>query len=213
MATQLARKNPIEMIQERMPLFLSARAMIGVFAAVVALGLLGLLAGIHNANRAEDAARRQFADAQALASLPPASTDSIQEDLTIVRNQLATAQAVASPQAIDASADATTTQLVKAAQAAGLTVKAITGVAPGESKVGENSYTTNGVRVTVDGSAGQITGFLEGIGRSQPALIPSVTTMTFNDAGIARAELVFTTFKKVVPPTPAPALTPKAKKN
>ncbi len=194
-----------------MPLFLSPRAMIGGFAFVVALGLLGSFAAIYNAHRAEDAARTRFADAQTLAAVPPASTDSIQEDLNIVRSQLATAEAVASPVAIDVSGDATTALLVKGAQAAGLAVKAISGVPPAQVKAGDASYDANGVRITVDGTTGQITSFLDALSRSQTALVPSLATLTMNDAGVARAELVFSTFKKVIPPTPMPAATPKGK--
>ena len=81
------------MVEERMPLYLSARVLIGGLAIVVAIAMLALVAGLRNAHRAEEAARARFADAQALAALPPASTDSIQEDLASVNSQLATAQA------------------------------------------------------------------------------------------------------------------------
>ncbi len=212
MATQLTRKSPLAMLEERMPLFLSARVMIGALAFVVALGLSGLLAGRYNAQRAEDAAHIRFADAQALVALPPASTDSIQEDLVIVRDQLATAEAVASPAAVAASGDATTTLLVRTAQTAGLTVKAISGVPSGQTKVGDAMYDTQGVRVTLDGGIGQITRFLDALSVAQPALVPSLTTMTLTDAGASRAEIVFTSFKKVILPTPVPAATPKGKK-
>jgi hypothetical protein len=211
-ATQLTRKNPLAMLEERMPLFLSARVMIGGFAVVVALGLSGLFAGIYNAHRAEDAAHKRFADAQALGSLPPASTDSIQEDLDIVHNQLATAQAIASPAAIDASGDETTTILVRTAQTSGLTVKAISSVPSGQTKVGDFLYDTKGVRMTLDGSIGQITHFLDTLSTSQPALVASLTTMTINEVGLAHAELVFTSFERAAVPTPIPAATPKGKK-
>jgi len=200
------------MLEERMPLILSGRVMLGGLALVVALGLAGLFAGIYNAHRAEDAAHSRFADAQALVALPPASTDSIQEDLTVVHNQLATAQAAASPAAIDASGDETTTVLVRAAQTSGLTVKAISGVPSGQTKVGDFMYDTKGVRMALDGSVGQITHFLETLGTSQPALVASLTTMTINDSGVAHAEIVFTSFKKAVVPTPVPAATPKGGK-
>ena len=212
MATQLTRKNPLAMLEERMPLFLSARTMIGALAVVGAVGLAGLFAGYHNAQRAEDAAHARFANAQAMASLPPASTDSIQEDLTVVRNQLATVQADVSPAAIDASGDATTTVLVRTAQAAGLTVKAISGVPSGQTKVGDFMYDTKGVRMTLDGAIGQITHFLEALSASQPALAASLITMTINEAGVARTEIVFTSFKKAIVPTPVPVATPKGGK-
>ena len=212
MATQLTRKSPLAMLQERMPLFLSARTMIGAFVVVVAVGMAGLFAGYHNAQRADDAAHVRFANAQTLASLPPASTDSIQEDLIVVNNQLATAQAVVSPAAVDASGDATTTVLVRTALAAGLTVKAISGVPSGQTKVGDFMYDTKGVRMTLDGGVGQITHFLDTLSTTQPALVASLTTMTINEAGVGQAEIVFTSFKKAIVPTPVPAATPKGGK-
>jgi hypothetical protein len=212
-ATQLIHKSPLERVQEHMPLFLSARVLLGGFAFVVALGLFGLLAGLHNARRDEDAAHRRFADARTLASLPPASTDSIEEDLTVVNSQLATAQVEATPAASAVTADATVSMLVRSAQDVGLSVKALSGVAAGQAKVGDSTYDSQGIRVTVDGSTGQITAFLEALGAAQPSLVPSLTTMTLSESGAARAEIVFSTFTRVPPPTPGPVATPKGKKN
>lgn len=212
MATQLARKSPLAMVEERMPLYLSARVLIGGLAIVVAIAMLALIAGLRNAHRAEDAARARFADAQALAALPPASTDSIQDDLASVNSQLATAQAAAAPAATATSGDATTTMLIRTAQNAGLSVKAIADVVSAQTKVGTDSYDSEGVRVTVDGSVGRITSFLAAVADVQPALISTLTTMTMNDAGIAHAEIVFSTYTKVIPPTPVPVATKGAKK-
>ena len=207
MATQLIRKSPLAMVQARMPLILSSRVLLGGFAFIVALGLASLFAGIHNAQRDEDAARARFADAQALVALPPASMDSIQEDLVAVRNSIATAEAAAAPAGIDPSVDATTTVLVRGAQASGLTVKAISRVAAAQTKVGDNAYDVEGIRMTVDGRIGQVTAFLDGLSTSQPSLIPSLATMTISDASLAHAEIVFSTYAKVASPTPAPRAT------
>ncbi len=212
MATQLVRKSPLAMIEERMPLFLSARTMIGGLAIVVAIAMLALVAGLRNAHRAEDAARARFADAQALAALPPASTDSIQEDLVSVNKQLATAEAAAAPAPTATSGDATTTMLIRTAQDGGLSVKAIAGVASGQTKVGADSYDSEGVRVTVDGTVGRIASFLDAVDRKLPSLIATLTTMTINEAGVAHAEIVFSTYTKVIPPTPVPVATKVVKK-
>ena len=214
MATQLIRNSPLAMVQARMPLILSLRVLLGGFAFIVALGMASLFAGIYAAHQDEDAARKRFADAQALIALPPASTDSIQEDLVVVRNAIATAEAAAAPAATDPSADAATSVLVRGAQTSGLTVKAISRVAAAEVKLGDNTYDTQGIRMTVDGGVGQMTAFLDGLSTSQPSFIPSLATMTINDAGLAHAEIVFTTYAKVASPTPAPraTATPKGKK-
>ena len=66
--------------------------------------------------------------------------------------------------------------------------------------------------MTVDGSPGQITGFLDAISRAQPSFIPSLTTMTIGESGVAHAEIVFSTFTKAAMPTPPPVATPKGKK-
>lgn len=195
------------MVEERMPLYLSARVLIGGLAIVVAIAMLALVAGLRNAHRAEEAARARFADAQALAALPPASTDSIQEDLASVNSQLATAQAAATPVSTATSGDATTTMLIRTAQDAGLSVKAIADVASGQTKVGTDAYESEGVRVTVEGGVGQITSFLNTLADVRPALIPTLTTMTINEAKVAHAEIVFSTYTKVIPPTPVPVAT------
>jgi hypothetical protein len=213
-ATQLIRKSPLAMVQARMPLILSTRVLLGGFALIVALGLASLFAGIHEAHRDEAAARKRFDDAQALIALPPASTDAIQEDLVAVRDSIATAEAAAAPVAIDPPADAATSVLVRGAQASGLTVKAVSLVAAAQAKLGDNTYDTHGIRMTVDGRVGQMTAFLNGLSTSQPSLIPSLATMTINDAGLAHAEIVFSTYAKVASPTPEPraTATPKGKK-
>lgn len=211
MATQLIRKSPLAMVQARMPLILSPRVLLGGFAFIVALGLASLFAGIYAAHRDEAAARARFADAQALVALPPASMDSIQEDLGAVRNSIATAEAGAAPAGTDPSADATTTLLVRGAQASGLTVKAIARVQPAQTKLGDNAYDTQGIRMTVDGRVGQITAFLDGLSTSQPSLVPSLATMTISDAGLAHAEIAFSTYAKVASPTAAPRATPTPK--
>jgi hypothetical protein len=202
-ATQLIRKSPSAIGQARVRLSPSPRVLLGAFAFLVALSFASLFAGIYTAHRDEDAARKRFADAQALAALPPASTDSIREDLAVVRNALATAEAAVPSSQPVLSADATTTLIVRRAQAAGLGVQAVAGVAAGQAKVGDNTFDTQGVRVTVDGTLGQIVAFLDAVGSAQPWLIPSLTTMTFNDASVTHTEIVFSTYTKVVPPTPA----------
>ena len=211
MATQLARKGPIERLQEHMPLFLSERVLLGGFAFFVALGLFGLLAGLHNEHRAEEAARSRFADAQTLGSLPPASTDSIRDDLAIVKDQLATAQAEATPRSAWASRDAGATALVRGAQSAGLSVKALSSVAAGQLKVDDEAYTSQGIRLTVEGDIGQITTFLDALHRDEPAVVPELISMTINESGVAHAEIVFSTFEKITVPTPKPVATPKGR--
>lgn len=213
MAAQLTPGSPFARLQQRLPLALSQRAMLGALTVVVALGMLGLLAGLRDARRDEQAARARFADAQALVALPPASTDSIEEDLVAVNHQLATAEAhaAAPPSAADPR-DAAVALLVHDAQAAGLAVKGLSQVAAGRAKVGDNVFDTQGIRMTVDGEIGEITGFLGALTAAQPSLIPSLTTMTISADGSALAEFVFSTFSRVVAPTPVPVATPKGAK-
>ena len=103
--------------------------------------------------------------------------------------------------------------LVEDAQSAGLTVRALSGVPSGQSAVGTDTYTTEGVRLTVEGALGQITSFLDAVGQASPSLIPSLTSMTIADSGVAHAEIVFSTFEKVAVPTPSPSRPRRATHN
>jgi len=49
---------------------------------------------------------------------------------------------------------------------------------------------------------------------AEPALVPSLTSMTINDKGVAHSEITFNVYTKHATPTPppAPAVTPKAKR-
>jgi hypothetical protein len=213
-ATQLTRLNPLAAVERRMPLRLSQRALLSGFAFFVALGLASPVAGIYNAHRDEDAARARLADDQALIAQPPASVDALQEDLTAVRQSIATAEAAAPRSTPGPAADAATTLLVRNAQAADLAVKTIARVTPAVAKLGDSAYDTQGVRMTVDGQIGQIIAFLDGLRQSQPSLIASLTTMTIDDTGVTHADITFTTYTRVASPTPAPrgTATPKAKR-
>ncbi len=214
MAVELTRKNLKELFANRgAPVTVPVRVLTAICVFAVAVSMASVFVAIHNAHRDEAAARQRYADARALVALPPLSTESLKEDLASAKATLATAQAVvAVPTGTVVAADDPTALLVTRAQAAGLTVKGITRNVPGQSKLGDTSYDVQGVHVIVEAKPEKITAFLADLGASQPSLVPSLTSLTVNDAGIAHAEISFSTYAAIPTPTVAPRPTPKAKK-
>ena len=213
MATQLTRNGLKGLMANRTAtVIIPVRVLTAVCVFAVAATMVSLVVGIHNAQRDEAAARRNYADSQALLALPPLSTDSLKEDLTVAKASLATVQAGVAPSNISAASDDTTSLLVKRSQAGGLAVRGITRVIAAQAKLGDNTYDVQAVHVTVDGKPGQIVALLTDLGSTNPSLIPSLTSLTVNEAGLGHADISFSTYTKVVPPTPVPIATPKKAK-
>ena len=204
MATQLTRVPLKARIMGRMgPLDLPPRVLIVSVLVAALAALASLIAGIHNSGRDEAVAQRRFADAQALLAAPPVSPDTLQTQLDAVNGTLATVQARSSAPSIDARSDDLTALLVRRAQVAGLTVRAIARGDPMPASVQGVAYDTQSVRVTVEGDSEKVIAFLADVGSAQPALVPALNTMTI-DGGRAHAEIIFTSYAKSASPTPAP---------
>ena len=198
---------------EARPLHVQPRLLAAMLAVCVGLAFASLLAATYNANRDADAAQKRFADAQGLLALPPASTDTLQAELDNVKLQVALQAGLAAPPKVDPSSDAATSLLVRTAQGAGLAVRGITRTQPAVAILSGTSYNTQGIHVSVDGTTPQLIKYLSDMAGAEPALLPSLVSMSVNDKGLARAELTFVAYEKVVPPTPVPAAPPaKAKK-
>ena len=202
MAAQLSPKKLSGMFESGEQMHIPARVLTAVCVVVTLAAVASVLAGIWTAQRDEKAALRRFDDAQALLALPVVDTSALQADLTAVQNAVATAEALVGPPSVDPSSDASTALLVGRAAAAGLTVGAVASVAPSEAKNGQIGYDIEGLRMTVDGSVGQITAFLAKLRQDEPGLVPILNTMTIDDKALARAEVVFNVYTEVVPPTP-----------
>jgi hypothetical protein len=192
---------------EARPLRVQPRLLAGLLALCAVVAFASLLAATYNARRDKDMAQHRFADLQALLALPPMSTDSLQEDLDSVKLQIAMQVALSAPPKVDPASDAATSLLVRTAQGAGLSVKGITRTQPAVATFDGVTYNTQGIHVAVDGTSQQVNKYLSDMAGAEPALFPSLTSMSINDKGLAHAELTFSVYAKVVPPTPVPVPT------
>ena len=208
MATQLTGAGVRGAVSTRLAsLALSPRVLVGVIAICLALAFASLAAATHNAHRDEAAARIRYDDAQALVALPPASNESLQDDLASLKGQLAAAEAGVGAPTIDPASDALTALLVRAAGDAGLAVKGVARSDPSKTTLGVALYDVQALHITVSGSVSQIGVFLGSLAAGQPALVPSLSAMTVNDAGVAQADIAFSAYAPIPSPTPVPVAT------
>src|SRR5207247_928275 len=101
--------------------------------------------------------------------------------------------------------DEATSLLVRKAQDAGLAVKGITRTNSVPSTLDGVQYTVLGIDVVVDGAMPQLIAYLSAMTAAEPALIPSLRSLTINNQDVAHAEITFNVYTKVVKPTPPPA--------
>jgi hypothetical protein len=211
-ATQLNPANARDAMKTRLAsVTFSPRVFVAAIVIVLVLAFASVISATHNARRDEDAARIRYQDAEALVALPPASNESVRDDLASVQQQLATAEAGIGAPTIDPASDALTALLVRAATSAGLAVKGVTRADPSQATLGAALYTVQALRITVSGSTTQIAAYLGGLAEEQPALVPSLASMTADKAGVAQADVVFSAYAAVASPTPLPAPTVRAR--
>ena len=208
MATELTSGKSRKALSARLTSFAPTRTVLATGIAIcLVLAFASVIAATHNARREEAAARVRYENAQQLVGLPPASNDSLQEDLASLKDQLATAQAGIGAPTIDPSSDGLTALLVQVAGTAGLSVKGVSRTDPSQATLGTTAYEVQALHITVSGTPGQITVFLRTLANDQPALVPSLASMTANDAGIALADIVFSSYAAVPTPTAVPVPT------
>jgi hypothetical protein len=178
-------------------------------AVCLALAFASVIVATRNAQRDEAAAERRYADAQALIALPPASRESLAQDLDVVKQQISTAQASLATPSVDAASDALTSLLVRGASDAGLSVKGISRANPGQATINSRLYDVQSLHLTLSGALGELNVFLRRMSESQPFLIPAIASASINDAGAVQADVVFSVYTTVASPTavPAPAKT------
>lgn len=181
---------------------------IGVLTAVciaaVSLGVLSLIVGAWDARRDEERAAQRYTDAQAILALPPVDLSELEAQRDAAAAELNVAEAQLAAPSVDPASDAATTLLVTRATAAGLQVRGIASVPDGEIKNDMTTYDVAGIRMTIEGSANQITKFLADLGEDEPGLIPELSTLTTDDRGLSRAEVTFSVFSAVPTPTAVP---------
>ena len=210
MAAQLSPRKFSDIFVSGQRLHVPARVLTAVCVAAVVISLVSVIVGAWDARRDEDVALARYADAEALLALPPVDTTGLQQELDAANLALATAQALAQPPSVDPSSDAATSLLVRRASDAGLTVRGIASVPDSQVKNAEVVYDVSGLRMTVEGGVTQVIAFLEGLGKTEPGLIPSLTSMTVDDKSVAHAEIVFNVYTLNIPPTPAAAPTARS---
>lgn len=203
MAIELTRKRLRTVLAGNTPpLHVPPHVLAGVAGAVVAICLASLIVGIRSAHRDESAARSRFADAQALLALPPIDTSALVAQLDQTNADLAAEQATAAAPSIDPSSDAAAALLVRHSEAVGLAVKGISRITPATAQFGEASYEVQGIRITVEGASWQVTALLADLRQSEPSLTPVLASMTINELGLARADIGFNVFTRILAPTP-----------
>ena len=194
MAIELTRKRVQSLLGERSKqVHLPPHVLAGLVIGVVVVVFSAVLLGTREAHRDEAAANQRYLDAQAIAALPPVSTDALRAELQQAKDRLTVAQALAA-QTVDATLDTTIAGLVQAAQQAGLGVRGVARADAATAKVGEQTYDERGIRITVEGTPAQTTAFLVAMQREEPGLIPVLVSSTVNEAGIARSEIVFNAY-------------------
>jgi len=210
-ATQLIRKNWRSALATGSPAISIPRRYL-VLAAVVCIGVvyLSMAASLYTSGRDEHTAETQYLDATRLLAVPPVPIATLQTELAAARASLASVEASASQSTIDPASDDATELLVERAQAAGLTVSGIARLNQSQAKHEERMYTVDGLRMSVEGpSQDTIIGFLRALEATDPRLVPSLSSLSLQDAR-ARAEIVFSVYTEILPtPAAAPAEAPQ----
>ena len=205
MAIELTRARLKSMMgSDGRPVRVPNRVLAGLVAAVLAVAFTSVLVAQHNADRDESAALQRLADAQTLLSSPPVDTVALKQQLDAAMAEAAALQAGGAAPSVDPDSDAAATLLVVHAQAAGLAVEGITRPNPSTAKFEGGSYDVHGLRITVEGTTMQVLWYLADMHKVEPALIAALGEMTVAQNGVARADIAFNVYTKVVSPTPAP---------
>jgi hypothetical protein len=160
-----------------------------------------MLIGIRDARRDRDIAQQQFADAQALLQAPPIDTSVLQTKLDAASADLAMERALAAPPSVDPAADEAAALLVRRSEAAGLSVKGISRMAPTTAKLTNGSFNVQGIRLSIEGGVPQVLALLADLHNVEPSLIPVLAGMTISEAGVARADIGFDTYTPMATPT------------
>ncbi len=202
MAIELTRKRVRALLSDRSQrMHVPSHVLAGLVIGVVVVVFSAMLLGTRDAHRDESTARQRYLDAEAIAALPPVSTDTLREEVEAAKAQLAMSQAVAA-RTVDATSDTTIASLVETAQQSGLSVRGVARADAATAKIGEQPYDVHGIRTTVEGTPAQTTVFLAAMRRDQPTLFPALLFAAVNEAGLVRSELVFNAYTAASAATP-----------
>ena len=203
MATQLTRRPFLSSLRGDAPVLnMPLRYMVALAAGAVAFAYASLFAAIYNAQRNEAGADQRYADTRTIIEAPPADLDAPTRELTAASDALERARINMQPPSIDPASDEMTTLLVTRAQASGLAVASVERIDPAQAKIESTAYDVQALRLTVDGAPDQLRNFLAGMHEVEPALIATLTSMRFDDAGQAQSEILFSVYARAAEPTP-----------
>lgn len=195
----------------RPPLRVPARVLVAVVAGVIAASFAAVLVSAQQSRQDEANAARRLADARTLLALPPQDLSTLRAQVDSERAQIALLQAERDAAArADAVSDGDITLVVRQAQASGLTVRAVARVAPASATIGGAAYAVDGVRVSVDGNAMELLLWLRGVQEARGWLVPTLYSLTTDNAGITHADIGFGIYRSAAGAMPHPGATPGA---
>jgi hypothetical protein len=194
-ATQLTRRSWRTLIPGQAPaLRIAPRYLVAALAATLVIAYVSLFAGMHNAARENQAAMRRYQDASQLLTVPPVPVERLEEQLSAAQFSLALLQAQTSQSTIDPASDDATELLVRRAQDAGLAVVSVARLTAAQQEVDGQRYDVSGLRMTLRAPAqAPLLWFLQALQETDPGLIPSLSSLRADAAGID-AEMVFSVF-------------------
>lgn len=202
MAAQLNTSRLSSILSRTEDIKIPVRVLTAACAIAVVLSLASLLVGAWDARRDREDALRRHVDAQALLALPPVDLDALQAERDEAAAALADVEAALLPPSIDPASDAATALLVRSSEESDLRVTGVNRVPASQLKDGPLTYDVEGIRITVQGTPGQVSSFLSRMEREEPGFIPSLGGFTVDNKDLATAELVFNVYTEVVQPTP-----------
>lgn len=188
------------------PVTLSPQVLVGLVAAALAIAFSSMLLASHNASRDEASARQRIADVQQLLALPPSTEGELTAQLDWAKAELAAWKAQPTSPDVDPASDAATALLVRHATAAGLQVRGVSRIDPATARLGELDYKVQALRLSLSGTPAQIAAYLSDMRDTEPAMFPSLVSLSIDKEGLAVAEVAFETYEAV----PTPGAVPNA---
>ncbi|MDE3096897.1 MAG: hypothetical protein KGK07_12990 [Chloroflexota bacterium] len=196
---------------DRAPLRVPARVLVAVVAGVIAASFAAVLVSAQHSRQDEGNAARRLADVRTLLALPPQDLATLRAQVDSARAQIALLKAEGdAAAAAGAVSDEDIALVVRQAQASGLTVRAVARVAAASVTIAGAAYAVDGVRVSVDGNAMELLMLLRGVQQARGWLVPTLYSLTTDNAGVTHADIGFGVYRSAAAATPHPEGTPGA---
>lgn len=200
MATQLTRRTwraalaftgPSISIQPRYAAMGGAICILLVCAA--------MFASMRNSASERDAAEARYLDATQLLTVPPVPVATLEADLAVAQSALSLVESSSTLSSIDPASDEATALLVRRAQDAGLSVASVARLNHTQLQINAVNYDVDALRMGLRGPThAAVIGFLQSLHNSDPALTPTLTSLSVEDGDVT-AEVIFSMHTKIVP--------------